>query len=1495
MNCIILLGGIPEKYGDLMKKIFTLLAFMLSICGGFASTTLFYDGFESDDLNTNWTPTGVLGSYWRQPYGDPNDPLPSSGTYYFVGTNSAYITSNIPISTVDKKNIGFNFKMAAAITGVSSCQAQYSTDAGANWNTVAEIQASTGNAYVQYNITLPAAAENIANLLIRFKVNGTADFIKVDEVYVVDNPPSVNAGVNESIRLPTSTASLSGTATDGTHTPPVAWTLQSNPPAAVVSIDNANSLSTGVSGLTVVGDYVFRLTATDTAAQETFDEVTITVNTDSAPVVTAGVDMFVTLPATTATLFGMATDSGGSIVSREWTKTSGPAVTLTLTGANTNTLGVSGLTATGEYVFTFRATDNSSLSSSDTVKVTVLPAATLYPTFNNIPNAVGMAIDDLGWKLWVYQDSLNTRDATVADYQVIMNVGEAVGTRIMTAWIMCDMDRNFICAKPEYNTPYKMTADGTSWDNRWHYYPTDYDLMNLVKEKNAFMEFGLHGASHIHPIGNRSRTDQHYPNYMLDFKNGEYADVDTDPTKSAIAWGWDDMRNRARCFQELVRQYFTAEEMYFPESFVPPGHAYNYGNNSSQSTGALLNTFGIKYVNGNTEVSIPDLILTDPNLEEGYTDHGVVFMDRALGADYWAENTLASPATPWYGESPEFPLVPLEPLVPPNSLPNYPTDAYGWIEAHFPNYWEYSSTPLTDPNSTYNRWVTYLKGINNNPERMLPKNSEACTSQWFYQRYAGVAPHLTITGAYILTVQSNPLLADYMPEQPYTWNLLGSVTIKTPLPTGKHISSASIDNGAQVVGYYEDTWGYGYLIIANPANPMGRLNRGIYTLTSTLGDKTMSTYVDMTLKTFNVYGFTASTTQPTATVTLKMYGTQDVKVKTLFVPNNVSSDNPYLKINYWTYTYDALGSFITINVTGRNMNGETGTLTISQVSDIKVAAKAELAADYAKYAQGGYSADNWAILTGYITSGNANIDAKADEDVAGIETAKRAAINGMASVQTLAQTLAAAKTSAKAEIGASYSTYYEINYTPADWTTLKGYKASGDTNVEAATSVASVNTAKNTALSGMDGVTRFLQSVVTFVEGDNGSVTWTGIKSDLQQWVNTGTSCLPVTAIPDANYFFSGWSGGATGTANPLSVIVNSNMTITANFSNMYALTVNGGSAILNSAPITSASYGTTGITISANAPPSGQTFVAWIGDTANVANVNLSSTTITSMPASNVTITATYKTTSTKTYTLSVTNGSGDGTYADNTVVNIVAVAPSSGQLFNNWTGDTSKVGNVNSSSTTITMTKNSSVTATYKSTCTLTYTAGAHGTISPTGAQTVAYGGDGAAVTPTPAAGYRFVDWTDGKTDDPRTDRNVTGNISVTANFGIGLYTLTYTAGANGTISGTNTQTVTYSLSGTAVTAVPNTGCTFTKWSDNVLTATRTATNVRADSTVMAIFSDKKSQHPGNSWGYGACDGCDSCDNGNGNERIHCHCHLVAGSCEVRRRHSLHCYNYS
>ena len=114
--------------------------------------------------------------------------------------------------------------------------------------------------------------------------------------------------------------------------------------------------------------------------------------------------------------------------------------------------------------------------------------------------------------------------------------------------------------------------------------------------------------------------------------------------------------------------------------------------------------------------------------------------------------------------------------------------------------------------------------------------------------------------------------------------------------------------------------------------------------------------------------------------------------------------------------------------------------------------------------------------------------------------------------------------------------------------------------------------------------------------------------------------------------------------------------------------------------------------------------------------------------------------------------------------------------------------------------VTANVSVTANFAiNTYTLTYTAGANGTITGTSPQTVNHGADGSEVTAVPNTGYHFVDWSDGVLTAARTDTNVTANVSVTANFAINTYTLTYTAGANGTITGTSPQTVNHGADGT------------------------------------------------------------------------------------------------
>lgn len=135
--------------------------------------------------------------------------------------------------------------------------------------------------------------------------------------------------------------------------------------------------------------------------------------------------------------------------------------------------------------------------------------------------------------------------------------------------------------------------------------------------------------------------------------------------------------------------------------------------------------------------------------------------------------------------------------------------------------------------------------------------------------------------------------------------------------------------------------------------------------------------------------------------------------------------------------------------------------------------------------------------------------------------------------------------------------------------------------------------------------------------------------------------------------------------------------------------------------------------------------------------------------------------------------------------------------------------------------------------------YSAGANGSLTGDTSQTVEHASSSTAVTAVPAAGYRFLKWSDGSTDNPRIDANVTDNISVTAEFALNEYKLTYAAGANGSLSGTASQTVNHGAAGTAVTAVPDAGYRFVRWSDGSTANPRTDTNVMADLSVTAQFS--------------------------------------------------------
>lgn len=98
--------------------------------------------------------------------------------------------------------------------------------------------------------------------------------------------------------------------------------------------------------------------------------------TNPAPTVNAGSDKTITLPTSSVTLTGTASDANGTIASYSWTKVSGTGGTITTPATASTT--VTGLTQ-GTYVFNLKVTDNQGATANDNVTVTVNSTTTPPP------------------------------------------------------------------------------------------------------------------------------------------------------------------------------------------------------------------------------------------------------------------------------------------------------------------------------------------------------------------------------------------------------------------------------------------------------------------------------------------------------------------------------------------------------------------------------------------------------------------------------------------------------------------------------------------------------------------------------------------------------------------------------------------------------------------------------------------------------------------------------------------------------------------------------------------------------------------------------------------------------------------------------------------------------------------------------------------------------------------------------------------------------------
>lgn len=237
-------------------------------------------------------------------------------------------------------------------------------------------------------------------------------------------PPTANAGPDQTITLPTTGVTLTGSGSDANgKITAYSWSQVSGPATAI--IDSPSSASTTIKGLAIAGVYTFRLTVTDDSSATASDQVDITVNgvVNKKPTANAGVDQTITLPTSATTLTGSGSDSDGVIISYAWTQISGP-VTATISTASTATTNVTGLTTAGTYVFQLTVTDDSSATASDRVSIIV----------NAVPNIPPVA--DAGSNQLIVQPvssvtlsgSGSDEDGTIIGYKWIQISGPSSAT-----------------------------------------------------------------------------------------------------------------------------------------------------------------------------------------------------------------------------------------------------------------------------------------------------------------------------------------------------------------------------------------------------------------------------------------------------------------------------------------------------------------------------------------------------------------------------------------------------------------------------------------------------------------------------------------------------------------------------------------------------------------------------------------------------------------------------------------------------------------------------------------------------------------------------------------------------------------------------------------------------------------------------------------------------------------------------------------------------------
>jgi len=272
-------------------------------------------------------------------------------------------------------------------------------------------------------------------------------------------------------------------------------------------------------------------------------------------------------------------------------------------------------------------------------------------------------------------------------------------------------------------------------------------------------------------------------------------------------------------------------------------------------------------------------------------------------------------------------------------------------------------------------------------------------------------------------------------------------------------------------------------------------------------------------------------------------------------------------------------------------------------------------------------------------------------------------------------------------------------------------------------------------------------------------------------------SAISVRAIPNNGYAFDKWTGDASGSNNPITIVMNKDKVIKANFVKQYSLTITttvGGTT----SPSPGVHKYKEGSSVQVRAIPStNYYFVEWTGDASGSTNP----TTI--LMDRNKSIRAHFTQNLRK---LTVSSGTGGTTnpspgthdYPHGSTIDVQAL-PNTNYRFDKWTGDASGTNNPVS----VLMNEDKSIKANFIRQYKLTIQSSTGGTTDPLPGSHRYDTGETVSIRATPNSNYRFDRWTgDVNSRSNPIDVKIGRNKTIKANF-IRQYVLTIQSSTGGT----------------------------------------------------------------------------------------------------------------